>query len=129
MADVLLIEPDMILAGNIRDYLDLAGHKVHWRSSAQSAINSADETAPDVVVLELQLADHSGIEFLYEFRSYPEWQDVPIVILSSLEDTEISASSILLGPLEIVAYYHKQNTTLQQLGTAIEKAVKLKDKK
>jgi DNA-binding response OmpR family regulator len=128
MADILLIEPDMMLAGSMRDYLNSVGHKVHWRSSAQAAINGADETAPDIVLLELQLADHSGIEFLYEFRSYPEWQNVPIVVLSSLEEGEISTSSILMGPLEVIAYYRKQNTTLSQLGNAINKALELKEK-
>ena len=117
-----------MLAGSVRDYLSTLGHKVQWRSAAQSAINSADETAPDVVVLELQLADHSGLEFLYEFRSYPEWQNVPIVILSNIDDSEISASSILLGPLEVVAYHHKHDTTLEQLAATIDKALELKEK-
>jgi DNA-binding response OmpR family regulator len=128
MADVLLIEPDMLLAGSVRDYISSLGHSVQWRSSAQSAINSADKTAPDVVVLELQLADHSGIEFLYEFHSYPEWQNVPIIILSSLQDSEVASSSILLGQLEVVAYHHKQSTTLQQLGDTINQAIELKNK-
>lgn len=75
--NVLLVEPDTKLAGMYKTALESAGHKVFWALDAQSAVHLADDSAPDLVVLEIQLTSHSGIEFLYEFRSYNEWQDIP----------------------------------------------------
>lgn len=128
MADILLIEPDMVLAKTIGEYLESKGHKIQWRSSAQYAINSADESPPDVVILELQLPSNSGVEFLYEFRSYPEWQAVPVIVLSTFDQSEIASSSIMLGSLEVVAYHHKHHTSLQQIADTIDQALSLAQK-
>jgi DNA-binding response OmpR family regulator len=125
LASILLIEPDMVLAITMREYLESLNHHVQWRSDAQSSINSADETAPDLVILELQLAQHSGMDFLYEFRSYPEWQHVPIIILSSIAGSEIETSSIMWQQLEVVAYYYKPETKLSYVGQTVAQALEL----
>ena len=127
MAKILLIEPDRVLAGNIREYLEgVLKHHVQWRSDAQAAINSSEEFPPEVVIMEIQLGLHSGVEFLYEFRSYPEWQKIPVIILSSLPDTEVSSHTIYFDDLEIVAYHYKPHTTLEHLGETIQKALDLR---
>lgn len=126
MANVLLIEPDRLLAANIRKYLEgTLHHSVQWRSDAQASINSSEEFPPDVVVLEMQLGMHSGVEFLYEFRSYADWQHVPIVVLSSVPEAEFGSSTIFWKELEIVAYYYKPDTTLKLVGEAIEEALRV----
>lgn len=66
MSQVLLIEPDKLLAKTYQAALKTSGHKVRVASNSQDAINIADKTTPDIVVMELQLVGHSGIEFLYE---------------------------------------------------------------
>ncbi len=123
MAQILLIEPDLILAMTARKFLENLGHEVHWRADAQSAINSADETAPDVVVMELQLAQHSGMEFLFEFRSYPEWQRVPIIVISDLPPKQLNISSPAWKQLDIAAYFYKPKAKLVHIANAIDKAV------
>lgn len=67
---VLLIEPNTLLAATYRQALQHAGHEVRHVTGAQAAVMAADGRTPDVVVLELQLPQHSGLEFLHEFRSY-----------------------------------------------------------
>lgn len=120
MAQILLIEPDRLLAENYVQVLQHSGHNVTAASSAQSAILAADQAHPQLVILELQLVEHSGIEFLYEFRSYPEWQNVPVILQSQVPPTEFSASAQLLkGELGVRAYLYKPHTSLSQLVSAI----------
>jgi DNA-binding response OmpR family regulator len=114
--NILLIEPDRLLAGTYRVALESAGHKVRMCASAQSAIFCADETVPDVVVLELQLIGHSGLEFLYEFRSYPEWQHIPVIVQTAVPAGEFSDSwPLLKEQLGVHAYHYKPLTSLQTL--------------
>lgn len=116
MAKILIIEPDKPLAVLYQQALNSAGHNAITAHTAQSAIFAVDEFAPDVIFLELQLAAHSGIEFLYELRTYPEWQNIPVVILSSLPPSEIQASyHILRDQLNVKNYYYKPTTNLRQL--------------
>lgn len=116
MANVLLIEPDALLAGTFVAALKKGGHKVQVAVGAQAAIDAADKVMPDIVLLELQLVAHSGIEFLCEFRSYPEWQSVPVVILSNVPPTEFQQSAtVLKQQLGVQEYHYKPHTSLKKL--------------
>jgi DNA-binding response OmpR family regulator len=116
MASILLLEPDRLLAKTYVEALQTYGHSVSVCHTAQSAIACADKLQPDVVILELQLVSHSGIEFLYEFRSYIDWQDIPVLILTTVPPAEFSGSqTILRDELNIRDYLYKPQTSLQKL--------------
>jgi DNA-binding response OmpR family regulator len=116
MPHILLIEPDRRLAETYSQALRAAGHTVTAVPGAQAAITAADTPKPDVVILELQLVEHSGIEFLYEFRSYLDWRDMPVIIQSQVPYGEFSDSWPLLhGELGVRAYLYKPRTSLRQL--------------
>jgi DNA-binding response OmpR family regulator len=92
MSRIILLEPDRILAEVYRQMLTVEGHDVIPCASAQAAIMAADDAKPDLIILELQLIEHSGIEFLYEFRSYPDWARVPVLIQSHVPAGEFAAN-------------------------------------
>jgi DNA-binding response OmpR family regulator len=115
VADILLIEPDKLLAETYFLALDAAGHHVMACAGAQSAVMVADRHRPELVILELQLVEHSGIEFLYEFRSYPEWQAIPVIVNSLVPPAEFQTNALLQDELGVVAYLYKPHTSLKQL--------------
>ena len=121
--NVLLIEPDTKLARTYQSVLQAAGHKVTWSGHAQDAVHAADTAKPRVVVLELQLTAHSGIEFLYEFRSYPEWQNIPVVLLTMVPPSSLQITKDMMQTFGIVDCLYKPATNLQQLVSAVEEAV------
>jgi DNA-binding response OmpR family regulator len=113
---ILLIEPDYILGSIYRKAFEDIGHQVILANGAQSGIMAADKAKPDLVILEIQLVEHSGIEFLYEFMSYCEWQDVPVVINTHVPISEFVGSwDILKEVLGIKEYLYKPQTSLTWL--------------
>lgn len=120
MAHILLIEPDRKLAATYAQALMVHGHSVVVGTTAQKGILAADDRKPDVVVLELQLVAHSGIEFLYEFRSYADWQAIPVIICTNVMPGEFAASEQLLNRLGVRAYHYKPRTSLKMLVESIE---------
>jgi DNA-binding response OmpR family regulator len=120
MASVLLVEPDIILGKTYRDSLVASDHKVTWCRTAQAAIGSTEKLLPDIVVLELQLPMHNGIEFLYEFRSYHDLRHIPVVVLSQVQPAQRAISSVLWDQLGIVAYHYKPFTRLADLARTID---------
>jgi DNA-binding response OmpR family regulator len=121
MAQILLVEPDRLLARTYHDILSRNGHTVRICATAQGGVYCADEFRPDVVILELQLVAHSGIEFLYEFRSYPDWNDVPVIIHTNVPAGEFSGSwKLLRNQLGVVQYLYKPVTTLKALLSAVQ---------
>jgi DNA-binding response OmpR family regulator len=122
MPKILIIEPDHVLAKTYKTALENAGYKVSTSTNAQDAINEVDSNEPDLIIVEIQLVSHSGIEFLYEFRSYKEWQKVPVLILSMVPMQEFSDNWELLSKeLNIASYLYKPSVKLGQLIKEVEK--------
>jgi len=63
--------------------------------TVQEAIDEADRTRPDVVVMDVRLADGSGIEATREIRArHPETK---VLMLTSFADDEALFDAILAG--------------------------------
>ena len=122
MNKVLLIEPDRILAEVYKRAIEADGlTEVVSVTGAQTAIMAADQRKPDLVILELQLIEHSGLEFLYEFRSYPEWQSIPVLVQTMVPFAEFNDNwHLLRGELGVRAYMYKPSTSLRQLLSSIK---------
>ena len=126
MANILLIEPDRVLAQIYCQSLNEAGHIVTPCASAKAAVLAADQQTPDLVILELQLIEHSGIEFLYEFRSYTEWQNIPVILHTQVPAGEFAGNwQLLRDELGATAYLYKPLTSLQGLSRAINESLSL----
>jgi DNA-binding response OmpR family regulator len=114
--DILLVEPDAVLAHTLQKAVSSAGHRVRVAHTAQTAVEAADQHIPELIILELQLVSHSGIELLYELRSYPDWQDIPVVVLSHVPPGEFTDSwQLLKEELGVRAYHYKPRTSLKKL--------------
>jgi CheY-like chemotaxis protein len=118
---VLIIEPDMHLAQAYSRAMEQRGHTTASAFTAQEALHQADHALPDVVALELQLPGPNGIAFLQEFRSYPDWRNVPVVLhtyASPYAQSDVRAT--LENQFGVVSWLYKPQTTLQQLQTILE---------
>ncbi len=116
MSYVLLLEPNTLLAQTYTQLLVHAGLQVTHVTSAQEAINAADTRTPSLVVLELQLPGHSGIEFLQEFRSYNEWLGVPAVVNTLITPSRMAAlQEPLHRDLGVRAVLYKPQASLSEL--------------
>lgn len=119
MAKILLIEPDTILAQTYYAALKQNGHKVLVCGNAQQAVFLLDEHAVDVIVLELQLAEHNGVELLHEIRSYPEWDEIPVVLHSFVPQTQSALGEQFWNQLGIVQYLYKPHASLRRLNQVV----------
>ncbi len=120
MSHILLVEPDRLVAKTYMQALQAAGHSVQVCATAQSAVFCADEHQPDLLILEVQLVGHSGIELLYELRSYPDWQSLPVIIVSGVPAGEFQGSwPLLKDELGVRAYHYKPLLSLKALCDAV----------
>jgi DNA-binding response OmpR family regulator len=115
MAQILLLETDRQLAKSLKDYFGRAGHSLVCYSDPQQAVVAADRRQPQVIILDLMLAGRSGIEFLYELRSYPDWQAIPVIVTGSLSQEDLQVFADSFAELGVSKYLHRQTTSLPQL--------------
>lgn len=116
MKRILLIEPNTVLAELYQRLLVKEGFEVVYAVSAQEAISEADAATPDIVIMELQLPKHSGIEFLHEFRSYPEWGHIPVIVNTVIAPSRMAnLRQPLKRELGVAAILYKPKTPLEIL--------------
>lgn len=112
---ILLVEPDYVLGAIYKEHLERASYGVKLVSDVQKAIDEIDKRKPDAIILEIQLSSHNGYEFLYELRSYGEWQDIPVMIHSMVPENVTNTSVKINTELGVVGYLYKPNTSLAKL--------------
>jgi len=78
---------------------------------------AADAHAPDVIILDLLLAGRSGVELLYELRSYPDWQSIPVLVYSNIRLTDLPAGCT--QELGIVDFLYKPTTRVKDIAAAV----------
>lgn len=118
---ILLIEPDTSLAAIYTTALQTEGHVVDWAQSAQQATHKADENIPDMVILEMQLAQHNGIAFLHEFRSYADWAGIPVVLHTIIPSQQLRPFNQSLKEMGVTHILYKPQTSLRQLVDAVRR--------
>ncbi len=94
---VMLVDDHEIVRDGIKGMLDTQDDIVvtAQAGSVQEAIDEAARTRPDVVVMDVRLADGSGIEATRQIRAdHPETK---VLMLTSFADDEALFSSIMAG--------------------------------
>lgn len=114
MKHVLLLEPDQATAKSIRSVLEEKNISLSVAKDSQSAIHLADKKRPDLVIVELAVADQNGVAFLHEFRSYIDWKSIPIIVHSYLPSVLSSPSSVWKS-LGVNKVLYKPKTSLKTL--------------
>ena len=122
MSNILLVEADKLLGDITSEALRRGGHQVYVAQSADQALQTLDDQSVDLIILDLQLPLHNGVEFLYDIRSYGDWQHKPVIIHSAI-DRELFVTSPALHDLGVVTYLQKPYTSLAEICRAVEDLV------
>lgn len=94
MAAILLVDDDDVARHIVRRMLERAGHHVEEAGDGQAAIDAlAGGLKPDCMVLDLMMPRLSGVDVLRCIRNDPRWQDVPVVLMTALDQgSEVEAA-------------------------------------
>jgi DNA-binding response OmpR family regulator len=98
----LLVEDDPQVAARLRHDLTQAGFVVYDARGEREAVRRTEEIAPDLVILDLALADGSGLGACRRIRELATVGDVPLLVLSPDEDVNAKVALFELGADDIV---------------------------
>jgi two-component system OmpR family response regulator len=80
---VLLVEDDEMLGTAVRDHIAAHGHAVDWMTRLDSAADARATMLYDLVLLDLNLPDGRGLDFLRAMRRRGD--TVPVIILTAMD--------------------------------------------
>ena len=82
MARIIVAEDDGIVAELIRDALMAAGHGVGVLPDGAQALQVIRARMPDLVILDCNMPELSGLLVLREMRNSPKLAHLPVMILT-----------------------------------------------
>lgn len=83
---VLVIEDERDIAALLRKRVERLGHEVVSVASGEEGLARARARRPSLVLLDIRLPGIDGWEVLDQLRDQPELADVPVVIVSIVDD-------------------------------------------
>ncbi|GAB4462158.1 MAG: hypothetical protein OHK0029_28510 [Armatimonadaceae bacterium] len=86
--EVLVVDDDQAASELLTHHLQMAGYSVSRAFSAADALVLAREMHPHVITLDVQLPDGEGWEVLQKLKADEATQDIPVLMVSILEDRE-----------------------------------------
>ena len=112
MNHVLVVEDEDFLVRALKDNLVSEGYSVAVATDGEAVFDELKKKTPSLILLDLLLPKKNGFDVLKEIRQSPEWQLIPVVILSNLgEDSEIKRA-LELGAND---YFVKSQHPIQEV--------------
>jgi CheY-like chemotaxis protein len=94
---ILIVDDDSDLRALARVALKKGGFAVAEAAGALEALRMIEEDAPALVVLDVLMPEVDGLEMLRRLRALPEARDLPVLMLTSLNDPESLKKGFELG--------------------------------
>lgn len=91
---LLVVEDDQQIAALLRSTLTRAGYKVVEARDGRAALSAREIDRPDLILLDLGLPDHDGLDLIGQLRGEPATR---IIIVSAREATEQKVTALDLG--------------------------------
>ena len=81
--NVLIVEDDPNMLVSLKFLMKGEGYGVRVAEDGEAALAAIEETAPDLILLDLMIPKRDGYEVCQTVRANPSWKDVRIIILTA----------------------------------------------
>jgi DNA-binding NtrC family response regulator len=117
---VLIVDDDDTVRDLLLDFLGARGYEAHAVGDAASALRRITESAPDVVLLDVQLPGLNGLVALPSIRALAP--DTAVVMISGSTEPKIAEHALAFGAFDYVA----KPIDFARLGATLDSAVALR---
>jgi DNA-binding response OmpR family regulator len=115
MKKILIVDDEEVIRMLYAEELEEEGYDVMTAGSGHGLIEMIKEAKPDLVILDIKMAEHDGLDLLQDIRG--EFYNIPVILCS--------AYSSFKGDLKSIAadYYVVKSADLSELKQKIKMAL------
>ncbi|HZP13175.1 MAG TPA: response regulator [Nevskiaceae bacterium] len=119
---LLIIDDDPVISAVYRKKFLDSGFTVEIAADASRGAASIIASAPDIVLLDLNLGERSGLDLLRDLRSVPKFRDLPIVVITAEpEDSPMLAAA---NESAVTGVLRKEEWSVEAVLSAVDWALK-----
>ncbi len=102
----------------LQQELTEAGYRVRLAEDGRKALSLIREETPGLVILDVMMPEMNGFDVAAVLKNDPATMDIPIIILSILEDKErgfrLGVDRYLTKPIDTASLFHEVDALLDQ---------------
>jgi len=122
MKRILFIEDESALQKTFGDLLTQQGYEMISALDGEVGLRLAKEKKPDLILLDLILPKRHGLRVLEELKKDPETKEIPVIVLTNLEEMENIDKTLEAGAdTYLVKANYQLEEVLEKIKTALEK--------
>ncbi len=99
------------------DFLSASGFKVLVAQDGESALQKAHYAQPSLILLDVMMPGIDGFETCRRLKNDPKTQDIPVIFMTALADTENKVKGFELGAVDYVTKPIQQEEVLARVNT------------
>lgn len=119
---ILIIEDEKTILEVMVKKLEKEGFSVLTASDGKSGLNTALTEKPDLVLLDIVLPEMDGLTLLEELRKSDIGKNLPVIVLTNLENSENLEESKRKG---VYDYLIKTDLSLEDVVKKVKSALKV----
>lgn len=124
MPKILVVDDDIHATTLFKTILTAKGFEAFIVNDSAIAVQTADSTNPDLIILDLMMPEPNGFEVCKMLRSNPKYSHTPIVIFTAMGDSESKALALDAGADEFLTKPFRVEDLMEKIKTLINKAKK-----
>jgi two-component system alkaline phosphatase synthesis response regulator PhoP len=109
---ILFIEDERALHKSLKEILEIENIELVSAFDGEEGLKKVQEDRPDLILLDLILPKIHGFDVLKKIKENKELQNIPLVILTNLEDINEVEKALELGA---TTYLAKSSYTLMEI--------------
>jgi DNA-binding response OmpR family regulator len=83
VARILIVEDEANIVKLISMRLERLGHAISSATSGSTALDTARELMPDLILLDVMLPDLNGFQVLQQLKANPATEPIPVLMLTA----------------------------------------------
>lgn len=100
---ILVIDDEPDNFDVIEALLSRQDYQLHYADSGPAAIASLDACQPDLILLDVMMPGSDGIEVCRQIKALPQWQLVPIIMVTALSARSDLAHCLIAGADDFIS--------------------------
>ena len=91
---VLIIDDEPDLANLVKNRLEYHGYQVDCLNTGRDAVKIAQETNPDLIILDIMLPDKNGYDICYELKHNANTSSIPVILFTAKQEWKAEMGEI-----------------------------------
>jgi putative two-component system response regulator len=100
---ILIVDDEYAGRETLQSILEGEGYQLEMAENGLQAIEKAKQLLPDVILLDVMMPGMTGFEVCERIRNDPEIAEIPIIVLTALDDRESLLTALKAGADDFIS--------------------------